>query len=45
MLDEGELKVRIAEAAAALLGLDEDPPDWTAADYKTALINKFQIKP
>jgi hypothetical protein len=43
MLDEPELGGRVAEAAAALLGLDEDPPEWTAADYKAALTGKFQI--
>jgi HEAT repeat protein len=43
MLDEPVFKVRVAEAAAALLGMDKDPPEWTAADYKTALINRFQI--
>jgi hypothetical protein len=43
MLDEPELKLRVAEAASALLGLDEDPPEWTAADYKAALIGKFQL--
>lgn len=43
MLDERELKVRVAEAAAALLGFDQDPPGWDSADYKAALIHKFQI--
>jgi HEAT repeat protein len=37
MLEEPGLKVRVAEAAAALLGMDQDPPDWTAADYRAAL--------
>ncbi len=41
MLDEPELKVRVAEAASALLGLPEDPVDWEAADYLDALKNKF----
>lgn len=36
-----ELKVRVAESAAAFLGLPEDPPDWKAADYKRALENAF----
>jgi HEAT repeat protein len=43
MLDEPELKCRVAEAAAALLGLDPDPPEWEAADYKAALLRKFKI--
>ena len=43
MLDGPKLYVRAAEAAAAILGLDQDPPDWTAADYKAALTNKFHI--
>ena len=43
MLDGPEVKVRVGEAAAALLGLESDPPEWTAADYKTALTSKFQI--
>lgn len=43
MLDEPKLTGRVAESAAALLGLDQDPPEWSAADYKTALKSKFQI--
>jgi HEAT repeat protein len=43
MLDEPELKARVAEAATALLRLDEDPPEWAAADYSAALISKFKI--
>jgi len=43
MLDRPKLNVRAAEAAAALLGLDQDPPEWTAADYQAALVSKFQI--
>jgi len=45
MLDQSVFKIRVAEAAAALLGLDEDPPKWTAAYYKAALINKFHFLP
>jgi HEAT repeat protein len=37
MLDDPNIKVRVAEAAAALLGMEKDPPDWTAADYRAAL--------
>jgi HEAT repeat protein len=44
MLDEPELKVRVAEAAAALLGLDQDPPEWAAAEYKAALRSKFSLQ-
>lgn len=41
MLDAPEIKIRVAEAAAALLGLDKDPPEWVAADYRAALRGKF----
>jgi hypothetical protein len=44
MLDEPELKVRVADAATALLELDEVPEDWTTADYKDALKRKFNIE-
>jgi HEAT repeat protein len=43
MLDEPELASRVAEAAAALMGLDSDPAEWVVADYKAALLAKFQI--
>jgi HEAT repeat protein len=43
MLDQPRLNIRVAEAAAALLGFDRDPPEWTATDYKAALISKFGI--
>ena len=43
MLDEPDIKVRVAEAAVALLELDEDPPEWGAAEYKAALAKKFGI--
>jgi HEAT repeat protein len=43
MLNQPILKVRVAEATSALLGFDEDPPEWEAADYKTALARKFRI--
>jgi hypothetical protein len=41
MLHEPVFKVRVAEAAAALLGMDQDPPEWTAEDYKAALLDRF----
>lgn len=41
MLDAPELKVRVAEAASAMLGLPEDPEEWVAEDYKKALDEKF----
>lgn len=41
MLDGEELKVRVAEAASYLLGLDADPPDWTAEDCKAAPRKQF----
>ncbi len=37
MLEDPGPKVRVAEAAAALLGMDRDPPEWTAADYRAAI--------
>jgi HEAT repeat protein len=37
MLEDPVLKKRAAEAAAALLGMDQDPPEWTAADYRAAV--------
>jgi HEAT repeat protein len=43
MLDEPELGSRVAEASAALLGLDRDPPEWGAADYKAALMDRFPV--
>jgi HEAT repeat protein len=43
MLDQPGLKVRVAEAASALLGLDSDPPSWHAEDYKAAIASKFQV--
>jgi HEAT repeat protein len=43
MLDQPKLNIRVAEAAAALLGLDKDPPEWIATDYRAALINKFGV--
>jgi HEAT repeats len=41
MLHEPVFKLRVAEAAAALLGMDHDPPEWTAKDYKAAVLDKF----
>jgi hypothetical protein len=41
MLLEPVFKMRVAEAAAALLGMDQDPPEWTADDYKAALLDRF----
>jgi HEAT repeat protein len=43
MLDQPKPNIRVAEAAAALLGLDKDPPEWSATDYRAALINKFGV--
>jgi hypothetical protein len=42
MLDEPELRVRVAEATTALLGFDDEPPKWSPTDYKAALMVKFQ---
>jgi HEAT repeat protein len=37
MLEDPNIKVRVAEAAAALLGMDKDPPEWTTEDYRAAI--------
>ena len=37
MLKAPDVKVRVAEAAAALLGMDKDPKEWTASDYRAAI--------
>lgn len=43
MLDEPELSPRAREAAVGLLGLDEkEIRDWTVADYRAALADKFK---
>ena len=44
MLDAPELKVRVAEAASAMLRLPEDPQEWVAEDYKKALDEKFEAE-
>lgn len=41
MLNAPELKLRVAEAASAMLGLPEDPEEWEAEDYTKALDEKF----
>jgi len=41
LLDAPELKLRVAEAASAMLGLTEDPAAWGAEDYKLALDEMF----
>ena len=43
MLEGSELHCRVAEAAAALLEVDEEPPGWTSADYRAALEDKFGL--
>jgi len=45
LLDTQELKVRVAEAASAMLGLPSDPEDWEADDYKRALDEAFGDNP
>jgi len=42
MLDEPEPTDSVYEAAAGLLGLDREPDEWNAEDYKAALMSKFQ---
>jgi HEAT repeat protein len=43
LLDAPILKLRVAEAASALLGLSEDPEEWEAEDYKRALEETFGL--
>jgi hypothetical protein len=44
MLDNSELKVRVEEAAVALLELNQAPAEWFAAEYKAALRLKFNLE-
>ena len=37
-----EIKVRIAEAASLLLGMENDPLNWGAEEYRNALNERFQ---
>ncbi|HEV8041190.1 MAG TPA: HEAT repeat domain-containing protein, partial [Bryobacteraceae bacterium] len=37
MLEDADFKVRVTESAAALLGMDEQPPEWIPADYRAAV--------
>lgn len=41
MLGAPEITLRVAQASAAILELDEDPPEWTGDDYQAALKRKF----
>jgi HEAT repeat protein len=41
LLDAPELKVRVAEAASAMLGLPSDPEEWESGDYRRALDETF----
>jgi hypothetical protein len=43
-LKQPELKVRVAESAAALLELEQDSPEWLAAEYEAALDHKFDLQ-
>jgi HEAT repeats len=43
-LEEPGLKVRVAEAAAALLGLDPEPDAWKSADYRAAILSTFRLE-
>jgi len=45
LLDAPELKLRVAEAASAMLGLPDDPEEWEAEDYKRALDDTFGGNP
>ena len=41
LLDAPTLKLRVAEAASAMLGFAQDPEEWEAEDYKRALDEIF----
>ena len=41
MLNAPDLKLRVAEAASALLGVPEDPAEWKVEDYKDSLNKQF----
>jgi hypothetical protein len=44
MLDDPEISPRIQDAVAGLLGLNErDVREWTAADCRSALADRFKI--
>jgi HEAT repeat protein len=43
MLDAPNPSVRVTDAASALLGLPQKPPEWEAQDYKDALDKQFPI--
>ena len=43
MLNEPQLKVRVAEAAGALRGLEQDPPERAAEDHRVAMKSNFRI--
>jgi HEAT repeat protein len=45
LLEAPELKVRVAEAASAMLGLTSDPEEWEASDYKRGLDETFGAEP
>ena len=40
-LEGPEIKVRVAEAASLLLGMEDDPKEWGAEQYRTALKERF----
>ena len=42
LLDAPVLKLRVAEAASAMLGFAQDPEEWEAKDYKRALDEMFE---
>lgn len=41
LLDGPGIKLRVAEASSFLLGMDRDPDDWGAEEYRTALQEQF----
>ena len=41
LLDGPEIKVRVAEAASFLLGMDREPEEWGAEEYRAALKKRF----
>jgi HEAT repeat protein len=44
-VQEPEIDIRVAEAASLLLGMESDPEDWGAEEYRTALKEHFPNEP
>jgi HEAT repeat protein len=42
-IEAPEIKIRVAEAASLMLGLESDPEGWGAEEYRSALSSKFPL--